>query len=440
MKKKILLSIFFLLFFGISIMLSLGIFLFGESQAGSNESLSSAPALRAENGALNTNYLAELSQWVDDRFFLRQEMITLDNLITSAFGVSGEESVILGEVGWLFFEPTLKDYTGTSLLSQRELFSVFKNIQLMNEYCQQNGKEFCFVIAPNKNSLYGEYMPDLGIAAQERDSQKLMEMLKAAGVKTPDLFTAVASKYEQLYFRHDSHWNSKGAALCADTINGVFDVESDFYNGDFSTARSNSGDLYGMLYPALSDRETDWILSGDRNFVFTGSGQSPTSFTITTESRREGRLLAYRDSFGNLLFPYLAESYGQCLFSRKTVYDLTLDADYVMVELAERNLSYLLTYTPLCPSPLREIDLPAVSSGAVTIQHGNSATAPEGTAAIRGCLPACDSNSAVYVTANGKTYEAFLTGDNGFCAYIPEDGTAESVVCYVDGQPVKYDF
>lgn len=442
MKRKILLSVFLVLFFSISLTFSLGIVAFGESKAGGNEVLSDVPKFKLKNGSLNLNYFADLSSWINDRFFLRQEMITLDNVVTAqGFGTSGEKKVIVGKDGWLFFNDTLDDYTGTTPLTEREMFGVIKNIQLMDEYCKLNGRDFAFVIAPNKNSVYGEFMPDYGVKSDYRDSEKVMVALKQSGVKTPDLFEAIGSKPEQLYFKHDSHWSSKGAALGADVINKAFGKNTDFFGSEFSKSRVNEGDLYGMLYPALRDTEKDWCLEGERDFVFTGTGKTPTSITITTQSEQQGKLLAYRDSFGSLLFPYLAESYGECHFSRKTAYDLTIESDYVMVELVERNLNYLLKYAPIMPSPERKVTVPTTAIGTV-LQKANAGTvAPTGCRRIEGVLPITpDDDSSVYISANKTVYEAFLSSDNGFVAYIPETAEAQSAVFAVSGQLVRYDF
>ena len=442
MKRKILLSVFLVLFFVVSLTFSLGMVAFGESKAGGNEVLSNAPQLKAEDGSLNRNFLADLSSWINDRFFLRQEMITLDNVVTAqGFGTSGEKKVIVGKDGWLFFADTLEDYTGTAPLSERELFGVIKNIQLMDEYCKLNGRDFAFVIAPNKNSVYGEFMPDYGVKSDYSDALKVMAVLKQSGVKTPDLFSAINSKNEQLYFKNDSHWNSKGAALGADVINNAFGKNTNFFGGEFLSARVNEGDLYSMLYPALRDTEIDWCLEAERDFVFAGTGKTPTSITITTESNKDGKLLAYRDSFGNLLFPYLAESYGECYFSRKTAYDLTMESDYVMVEIVERNLDYLLKYTPIMPSPEREVTVPANSSGKVSLKKDVGGSVPEGYKRIEGVLPITpDNDTSVYVISNGTVYEAFVSMDNGFVAYIPETAEAQSVVFGASGQLVRYDF
>ena len=442
MKRKILLSVFLVLFFVVSLTFSLGMVAFGESKAGGNEVLSNAPQLKAEDGSLNRNFLADLSSWINDRFFLRQEMITLDNVVTAqGFGASGEKKVIVGKDGWLFFNDTLDDYTGTQSLTERELFGVIKNIQLMDEYCKLNGRDFAFVIAPNKNSVYGEFMPDYGVKSDYRDALKVMAVLKQSGVKTPDLFDAIGSADEQVYFKHDSHWNSKGAALGADVINKTFGKNTDFFSGEFSKSRVNEGDLYSMLYPALRDTEIDWCLEGKRDFEFTGTGKTPTSITITTQSNKDGKLLAYRDSFGSLLFPYLAESYGECYFSRKTAYDLTIESDYVMVEIVERNLDYLLKYAPIMPSPEREVTVPTNSSGKVSLKKNVGGSMPEGYKRIEGVLPITpDNDTSVYVISNGTVYEAFVSRNNGFVAYIPESAEAQSVVFGANGEFVRYDF
>ena len=104
------------------------------------------------------------------------------------FGTSGNPDVILGTDGWLYYSDTLTDYTGTDPMGERELFAASKNLQLMSQYCGENGRSFLFVIAPNKNSVYGENMPDYGCAGEESNAQRLLERLDASGGQTVDLF------------------------------------------------------------------------------------------------------------------------------------------------------------------------------------------------------------------------------------------------------------
>ena len=256
MKRNIIYPLFVAVFLLLCLSLSLGTLLLGTSGAAANERLAEMPSLRTEAGRINTEYLGQLQSYVNDRFFLRQKLITLDRRMSHLLGVSGEDNVIAGTDGWLFFAETLGDYTGTGMMSSRDLFSGASNVALMEEYCRRNGKEFTFIIAPNKNSLYGQFMPDYGVKATTSNAEIFHDLLDQFQVRYVDLFTAFCQQEEVLYFAHDSHWNSKGAALGADLINRSFGIESNYFGGDFSQSVPHEGDLYAMVFPGAKDKET----------------------------------------------------------------------------------------------------------------------------------------------------------------------------------------
>ncbi len=404
----------------------------GPSGPGANERLAAAPVLVDEEGGWNPDYLGDWAAWFADHFFGRQQLISANNWVGAHFfGTSGAEQVLLGEQGWLYYGDTLNDYTGAQPLSDRELFSIAANLALMEEYAERNGKAFLFVPAPNKNSLYPQFMPGFP-KAETRDVQRLFALLDEMEVSYADLFAAFGEREEILYFAHDSHWNSRGAALGADVINAGFGVTTDYFGADFSRREPYGGDLYEMLYPAFSDPEENPVYGGSLNFTHSGSAAKPDSITLQTQGAGQGHLLAYRDSFGNLLYPYLAESYGSARFSRSTTYDLTLKGDYVLIELVERNLRYLITYIPVLESPVRDIPVPTQSAGTVTAAV-TEGYAPKGFVQIRGTLSqAVDTDSKIYVICNGVAYEALLQSGGGFAVYVPEGASPQSVV-YTQG-------
>lgn len=435
MKKKVGFVAFLSLFLAACLTLSVGILIAGPSKAGANERLSELPQPVTEEENWNREYLSQLMDWFNDRFFLRQELISFDRLLTGMFfGTSEEDSVILGDSGWLYFTDTLADYTGIEPMSDREIWSAAKNLALMAEYCRENGKEFAFVIAPNKNSLYDEAMPDFGVKAQNSDADRLMAQLAEWDVTTVDLFSAFEAEKETLYFAHDSHWNSKGAALGADLINDAFDVASDYFGGEFVAGQRHDGDLYAMMYPALKDPERDFSYEGKLEFSFSGNATRPDALVLNTQSDASGSLLVYRDSFGNLLFPYLADSYGVARFSRSTTYDLTPEAEYVLVELVERNLDYLIANQPVMASPVRKIDLPGKIAGNITGEVSKKG----GFTRVTGKLTGLDEESAIYVACGDTVYEAFCFADGGFGVNLPLNQAAEYVICTQNGAVMAY--
>ena len=438
MKNKIISILFAVVFLMLCLSLSIGTLVFGPAGAAANEKVAEFPALKTEEG-INKDFFADLQKYVNDRFFLRQKLITLDRRLSNALGASGEDKVIAGKDGWLFFADTLGDFTGTNPMSSRELFSAASNVALMDEYCRKTGREFTFIVAPNKNSLYGEFMPDYGVTAKTSNVKTFHNLLQQLGVSYVDLFAAFGEVEEPLYFAHDSHWNSKGAALGADLINAAFGASTDYFGGDFSSAVPHEGDLYAMVFPGAEDPETDPVYGGELNFTFTSKATQPDAITLQTEGTGSGSLLCYRDSFGMLLFPYLADSFASAKFSRAVSYDLTGSEDYVAIELVERNLRYLIQNVPVMPSPQRNLELPAAVSGSVQAAQVEKARAGSGNIQFAGKLTVKpDADACVYVSCGSAVYEAFCMEDDGFAVNVPEGTIPESVIYNVGGVPQMF--
>ena len=335
---------------------SLGMLL-PQPKAAANEILAPAPVWRDKEGQWNLSALTELSDYLADRFAFRQPMITLWSRLHALLQSSPEPQVLQGRSGWLFYTETLPDYSGVCL-PEDALGHVADNLALMQEALENEGSDFIFVIAPNKNSLYPTYMPARFPARHAQSSAaQLLPLLTARGVSAADLFAAFGAQDEVLYFALDSHWNARGAALGADTILAALGRESSFFSASFVEGAAHRGDLYEMLYPTGQRVEDD--LSPAAAFRFRTKADARGGEAITIESDCEGasgELFCWRDSFGNALYPYLAESFSHATFSRSASYDLRRaeGADCVILEIVERNLPRLWDEAPLFLAPMRE--------------------------------------------------------------------------------------
>ena len=421
---------------------SLGMLVSPSEEAGANEVLAQKPELRDTEGNWNTRYLSQLKDYAEDHFFLRQSMISAWSALNAELlRTSISDGVILGRDGWLYYEGSLNDYTGAALLSDREIFSAARDLALVKEYAEGQGARFLFTIAPNKNSLYPEHMPSFTVFSRERNAVRLAAALEEQGVAYLDLFSVIGGEAETLYFTRDSHWNSKGAALGADAINAALGRTSSYYKGPFTTRkRDQLSDLYEMLYPTGTWLEDDQVYGGELVFKYEAPIRSPEDITIRTAKEGGGSLLMFRDSFGNLLYPYLADSFGSALFSRSTGYRLDFiaqrSADYVVVELVERNLNYLVENVPQMPAPRRETPDAARSGGSVTLTTAASNYVP-GCVQVSGALRLePDTTSAIYLLTADGCYEAFQLSQGRFSLFVPESvlGSGElSVLFEVNG-------
>ena len=192
--------------------------------------------------------------------------------------------------------------------------------------------------------------------------------------------------------------------------------------------------------------EEDQKYVPELSFTYDAPVRDGNSMTITTTGGGEGSLLMFRDSFGILLYPYLADSFGSALFSRANPYRLNLveerSADFVVVELVERNLDYLLQNVPQMPAPLREPPSPSRQLEGVDRPALSAEPSRElaGYVLVSGTLPtAPDSDSPVWLCTGSASYEAFLLEEGGFALYLPEEELtgALSLVFQSSGEAVS---
>ena len=137
----------------------------------------------------------------------------------AVFHVSAEEDVVLGQEDWLFYRETMDDYLHTNPLSEQQLFGAARTLALLQEYARSLGAQLYVTVAPNKASLYPEYLPHVGTPLEgEDDIDRLVPYLEGQGVPYIDLFAPFREEDEVLYYHTDSHWNMRGAVLAHDTL------------------------------------------------------------------------------------------------------------------------------------------------------------------------------------------------------------------------------
>lgn len=434
--------LFVTLFFVLCAAPSVGMLLLPEQEPVGNEHLAPAPLLFERDGALNQSFLAELSDYIGDHVAFRHEMISLNSKLNSVlFSAVTNEDVLQGEEGWLYYEATLPDYQGTELLTARQCYAAGKTLQLMEEYCNAQGASFLFTIAPNKNSLYGDYMPArYAASAQAGNAEQLAAALEQLGVPYADLFTPFLEEEEVLYYQTDSHWNDRGAALASDVLCGALNKDAEgFYGGAYTMSGTHRGDLYEMVYPAGDRLEANAVFERDFTFDYADNYRTPEDITIRTSNpAKEGSLLMFRDSFGNALHPYVAEEFGRACFSRAMPYDLTYlereEADTVVVEIVERNLDWLVSKPPILPAPQREIAFPEADGPFTASARASASNALAGYVQLTGTIDCAemDEDSPIYIRINGTTiYEATPagSGEAPFTAFVQDEPIERAEIC-----------
>ncbi len=436
--KKFWYGLFTAVFFLACLIPGVGMLIKGPAPAAANELPVTKPRLTNADGSFNTAYLSQLQSYMANGFFLRLEGITAwDTLAAKAFHTSANEDVLLGPDGWLFYGASAYDMAGAEQMTDREIWCAARGLALMQEYAEGQGAKFLFTVPCGKYTLYPEHAPAYATVAEGGNRTRLEAAMAEQGVNYVNLYDAFSAVDEELYWKYDSHWHSRGAALAADAILAGAGVDTDYFASPFAiAAEGHKGDLYDMLFPTGTATEADYAWQPGFTFSYLSSFHTADDISIETENAgAEGSLLMFRDSSGRSLYPYMAQSFGHAFFSRLNNYRLDYvnqyDATLVVVDLAERTLPYLLQYPAVYPAPAREA---SVLEGALPVESELTAEEPgktmEGCTKLTGTLPETAVDAAVYVSVGGAVYEA-IPGEGSFTAYIPQNADAESAQVYV---------
>ena len=408
-----------------------------------NRRLSKFPSLTTDGG-LNKDFLSQTGKYYEDHFAFRNQVVGADGVLQALFGVSSADTVIKGTGGWLYYSATLPDFQRSHVMTDRAAYNAVHNITLMRDFVESRGASFLLTVAPNKNSLYPEHMPYYSPQGTgEKNIDKLLPLLKEAEIPYADLFAAFKNEDEILYLMRDSHWNGRGALLAYNTIADAAGMAHETFSGAQTVrAKDEVGDLGRMAYAVFAKPEWNERLDFEPGYRFTSAGSDVEDGFLTTENPNgTGRLLMYRDSFGNTLLPLFAESCSAACFSKATPYLLEKHLaeqtpELVIAEKVERNLADFAGDPPVMTAPSIPAEAAESAQDAKAELTAKVAAADFSFVQIAGSVETQTEHSAVFVGLGGTLYEAFLIsgkdGDDGYMLYLPADRVrdGDSVTVY----------
>ena len=321
-----------------------------------NRMLAKFPSLYV-NGQINKAYGTDFEKWFNDRFLGRDFFIGLYNKVVLSFNDKMDtEKVFQGKEGWLFYKKggSIKNFQNAVLFRDKELQNIAVQLQHIQEWCDKHNKKFYFIIAPDKNKIYGEYFPEMKKKrsdAQSRARQLLQYLKKYTKLKALYLYDMLVSNKDKglLYYRNDTHWNELGAYLGYQEIMKMVKVDfpdvSVFQAEVHKEIKHIKGDLTRMYPEELQiEDNTSYDIPQINNMAqCDGIISNPIKPILCTSSNSELKILVFRDSFTNSLVPYFGKSFGKAKYIWK--YDISnedtklmQEADIVFLIMVERNI------------------------------------------------------------------------------------------------------
>lgn len=280
-----------------------------------------------------TEYFKEYEKYFDDNFPFRSKLISVNNLIDYyVFQKSSNREVIIGEDGWLFYRESLADYQRNNLYTEEQLEKILEDALTTKKYFEEKGIEYIIYIAPNKNSVYGEYMPD-AIDTQEGmlRTQQVVDYLRQHSdlrivYPLEELQQAAKENPEQLlYFKMDTHWNYMGGFWGANALLEELRVPTMNYE-DITYEQVNEPVYLWNGYDLANMLGLNEYLDEDVNYRVTGYAKEEAVFIgraaedakiffgdtrAYTQNGDARKIFFARDSFGEAMTPYLASAFKE---------------------------------------------------------------------------------------------------------------------------------
>ncbi len=312
-----------------------------------------------------TKFIRQFDDFYSGTFSFRSDLLKLYySLKSDLFQVDPlPQKVVQGEDGWFFLgddnSNVIKESKAIENFSREELDAVIGMILKRNAWLHKKHIQFYLAVAPNKLSVYGNYLSIL------RSGKKTMtEQLDSASFNKFS-FISLKNNFpnqptEKLFHKTDSHWNDNGAFLGYSAL--IEKIKFDFPDAhvlnksDFlvDTTWSYQQDLTRML--SISVREeiirlnyknlTQAIPQAKQLSIPKNFERDPKDYEERYKSNVNNiKVVIFRDSFTMHLVKYLKESFGETVFIWSHHFDEGIiereQPDIVIQIIVERNLQLL---------------------------------------------------------------------------------------------------
>lgn len=331
------------------------------------------PTSIAQSGSL-TRYFRKIDAYLDDHFGFRDWFISqYQREMRRWFGLVGADAKVrMGLDNWYYLQvgDMFRDFAGQKG-SVRKFNLWYEDFKHKRDWFKAQGIAYQFIVAPNKQSVYPEYViADWQQIKKASNLQQLVALhpdIADEAVVDLDILLQAHKHEEQLYYQSDTHWTYYGAYLAFLHItkrlkkhvpNLIIDdrfVLSKRQQRKCSPDGNKCGDLTMMLldFPPFVESNR-WLLpvsgfvkSSTIPFHLTSSPLDTKNSMMTTSKRAKNKMkvVVFGDSFYGPMASYFSSNFSEIIviYKRYDQQDMKeilrqYKPDMVIEEVVERNL------------------------------------------------------------------------------------------------------
>ncbi len=263
------------------------------------------------------------------------------------------DKVIMGQSDWMFlFMSNIYSYKGTNTFKTEYEYEKFmKSLETLNDTCNKLGKKLLILVCPEKEEIYGEYMPYMYIEDEEELPIKLKKYLdENTDIKFVYPKDAILKEKEhyRLYRKYDSHWNKIAAYIGVTEIYKSLGMEfiplTDLkakkipemfkdltFHGGVDPLKYNDSFEYELEYKSdVETRSVDEEITeylADKVNIYESNSPNQKSLFLYGDSYRINMMEFFAKDFKNSTFVKKTTP-----FSSGTIKKRLMEADIIIVE------------------------------------------------------------------------------------------------------------
>ena len=302
-----------------------------------NENRAPASWPKYKGVADSRDFITGIESYFNDHFGFRKRLIRWNNHWKSQlFRTTSPKDVLLGRDGWLFHsgERMLDHWSRQAAFKEQDLQNWQRLLESRRDWLQKRGIKYLFVVAPDKHTVYPEYLPEWLVKSEKPSKlQQLAQYMKAhSTVEFVDLTQPLveAKKVRVTYLNTDTHWNSFGGFIgyqgltraLARQFPGLEPVPAEAYEwkpaphapGDLAKilAKDSAVELFGFTYEPV--KPVPCLKEMFDPVRLPHSGTMETRPCYTRYDQASGKAMVYHDSFACSWYPFLGQHFNEVIY------------------------------------------------------------------------------------------------------------------------------
>lgn len=303
-----------------------------------------------------SEFPGQVEDYINDHAPFRSHFIdAYASFNMEAFHSIDNKEVIVGKDKWLFYtgNESMIDTLGVCPFTEDQHKMILDRLLAVRDKYVENKDDFIFYIAPNKEIVYRQFVPEyydpLSDTSKAKELVKYIRENSDIKVVYPLEELTEASKDQLTYYKTDTHWNNLGGFIGVQELIGEAGGEPvDYRDMTIRYEEGKRGDLGDLGHtPMRYLEETEVTLEGYHEDVkidmLENNEDGSGVIKAKTDGAPDGRSLTMvRDSFAIAMAPVLMRYFSETTFvewQKLPEVDMSQErSDLFVYEIVERNL------------------------------------------------------------------------------------------------------